>query len=124
MGCEVFHALKKVLKEKGLSTAVGDEGGFALQARQRRRGAGRHRARREKRGLQSSARTFSLALDVAASELYVADKKRYVFKKSDGRVLTGDELVAFLGKALTAKVSDHLDRGRLRRGRLGDVEKA
>ena len=45
---------------------------------------------------------INLALDVAASEFYVKEKKRYVFKKSDGRVLTGDDMVAFY-KSLTRK---------------------
>jgi enolase len=101
MGCEVFHALKKVLKEKGLSTAVGDEGGFAPKLASA--GAALDAiALAVKNAGYKLGKDISLALDVAASEFYVADKKRYVFKKSDGRALTGDELVAFY-QELTAK---------------------
>jgi enolase len=101
MGCEVFHALKKVLKEKGLSTAVGDEGGFAPKLESA--GAALDViALAVKNAGYKLGKDIALALDVAASEFYVADKKRYVFKKSDGRELTGDEIVAFY-KTLTAK---------------------
>jgi enolase len=101
MGCEVFHSLKKVLKEKGLSTAVGDEGGFAPKLASASAALDAIALAVKNAGYKLGT-DIALALDVAASEFYVADKKRYVFKKSDGRVLTGDELVAFY-KALTSK---------------------
>jgi enolase len=98
---EVFHALKKVLKAKGLSTAVGDEGGFApnlssveaaLEAiLQATKDAG-----------YKAGRQICLALDVAASEFYDKANRQYVFKKSTGRKMTGDELVDFYDR-LTRK---------------------
>src|SRR6185295_5628305 len=101
MGCEVFHALKKVLKEKGLATAVGDEGGFApkLESAEAALDA---IALAVKSAGYTLGREINLALDVAASEFYVKEKRHYVFKKSDGRKLSGDQMVAFY-RALAAK---------------------
>ena len=101
MGCEVFHALKKVLKEKGLATAVGDEGGFAPKL-------GSAEAALDvialavKNAGYKLGRDIQLALDVAASEFYVKEKKQYVFKKSSGDALSGDDMVAFY-RRLVAK---------------------
>ena len=94
MGAEVFHALKKVLHAKGLSTAVGDEGGFAPKLASAE-AALDVIALAVKNAGYKLGKDINLALDVAASEFYVQEKKRYVFKKSDGRVLTGDDMVAF-----------------------------
>src|SRR5579884_1316811 len=94
MGAETFHALKKVLKEKGLSTAVGDEGGFAPKLDSTTAALDAIALAIKNAGYKLGS-DIALALDVAASEFYVAEKKRYVFKKSDGRVLTGDQMVAF-----------------------------
>ncbi len=93
MGCEVFHALKKVLKDKGLSTSVGDEGGFAPKLESARAALDAICVAVKQAGYKLG-RDVALALDCAASEFYAADKKRYVFKKSDGRALTGDQMVA------------------------------
>jgi enolase len=101
MGCEVFHTLKKVLKEKGLSTAVGDEGGFAPKLESAEAALDAVAAAVKQAGYKLGP-DIALALDVAASEFYVADKKKYVFKKSGGRVLSGDQMVAFY-KDLVAK---------------------
>ncbi|HXN34607.1 MAG TPA: phosphopyruvate hydratase [Opitutaceae bacterium] len=101
MGCEVFHALKKVLKEKGLSTAVGDEGGFAPKLESAEAALDAVAAAVKLAGYRLGA-DVALALDPAASEFYVPEKKRYVFKKSGGRSLTGDQMVA-LYKELVAK---------------------
>jgi enolase len=101
MGCEVFHSLKKVLKDKGLATAVGDEGGFAPKLASTE-AALDVIALAVKNAGYKLGRNIHLALDVAASEFYVKEKKRYVFKKSDGRSLTGDEMVAFY-QQLTAR---------------------
>jgi len=100
-GCEVFHALKKVLKDKGLSTAVGDEGGFAPKL-ESVEAAIDAIALAVKNAGYKFGKDVALALDPAASEFYVAEKKRYVFKKSDGRSLTGDQMVEFY-RQLTAK---------------------
>ncbi len=101
MGCEVFHSLKKVLKEKGLATAVGDEGGFApkLESAEAALDA---IALAVKNAGYKLGKEINLALDVAASEFYVKEKKHYVFKKSTGEVLSGDDIVNFY-KKLTAK---------------------
>ena len=101
MGCEVFHHLKKVLKEKGLSTAVGDEGGFAPKLASAEAALDAIAAAVKAAGYKLG-KNIHLALDVAASEFYVKEKNRYVFKKSDGRVLTGDEMVEFY-RQLTSK---------------------
>jgi enolase len=100
-GSEVFHALKKVLKDKGLSTAVGDEGGFAPKL-ESIEAALDSIALAIKNAGYKLGKDVALALDPAASEFYVSEKKRYVFKKSDNRELTGDEMVAFY-KKLVAK---------------------
>jgi enolase len=93
-GCEVFHALKKVLKDKGLSTAVGDEGGFAPKLESAEAALDTIILAIKAAGYKPG-KDIALALDPAASEFYVAEKKRYVFKKSDGRALTGDEMVEY-----------------------------
>jgi len=100
-GSEVFHALKKVLKDKGLSTAVGDEGGFAPKL-ESIEAALDSIALAIKNAGYKLGKDVALALDPAASEFYVPEKKRYVFKKSDNRELTGDEMVEFY-KKLVAK---------------------
>jgi enolase len=93
-GCEIFHALKKVLKEKGLSTAVGDEGGFAPKLASAEAALDAIALAVKSAGYKLG-KDIALALDVAASEFYVKEKKRYVFKKSDQRSLSGDEMVEF-----------------------------
>ncbi len=101
MGCEVFHSLKKVLKDKGLATAVGDEGGFApkLESTEAALDA---IALAVKNAGYKLGKDIYLALDVASSEFNVKEKKHYVFKKSSGKIYTGDEMVEFY-KQLTAK---------------------
>jgi enolase len=94
MGCEVFHALKKVLKDKGLSTAVGDEGGFAPKLESTEAALDAIALAVGHAGYKLG-KDVALALDSAASEFYVPEKKAYVFKKSGGRVLTGDQMVTF-----------------------------
>ena len=101
MGCEVFHSLKKVLKEKGLSTAVGDEGGFAPKLESTEAALDAIGIAVKQAGYKLG-RDIALALDAASSEFYVKEKKRYVFKKSDGRSLSGDEIVEYY-QALVAK---------------------
>ena len=101
MGCEVFHALKKVLKDKGLSTAVGDEGGFAPKL-DSAAAALDVIALAVKNAGYKLGQDINLALDAAASEFYVKEKKKYVFKKSTGQVLTGDDMVEFY-RQLVAK---------------------
>ena len=91
---EIFHALKSVLKKKGLSTAVGDEGGFAPNLDSADAAIEAILQATKDAGYKAGKQIF-LALDVASSEFYVADKKQYVLKKSTGRKLSPAELVAF-----------------------------
>jgi enolase len=101
MGAEVFHSLKKVLKEQGLSTAVGDEGGFAPKLASTEAALDAIALAVKNAGYKLG-KDVKLALDAAASEFYDAASKKYVFKKSDGRKLSGDEMVEFY-KQLVAK---------------------
>ncbi|KAB2640866.1 MAG: phosphopyruvate hydratase [Verrucomicrobia bacterium] len=100
-GTEVFHALKAVLKDRGLSTAIGDEGGFAPKLKGAEDALDSISLAVEKAGYKLGAQ-IAIALDVASSEFYDAAKKVYVFKKSDGSRRTGAELVAYY-KKLCAK---------------------
>jgi len=97
MGTEVFHTLKGVLKKKGYSTAVGDEGGFAPNLKSNEealevileaiRQAGYH-----------AGKDIGLALDPAASEFYDTEKGKYVFKKSDRSEKSPEQMVEFWAK--------------------------
>src|SRR2546428_5081333 len=91
---EIFHALKSVLKKRGLSTSVGDEGGFAPKLDSAESAIEAILQATKDAGYKAGKQIF-LALDVASSEFYDAASGRYVFKKSTGRRLTGDELVDF-----------------------------
>ena len=98
---EIFHALKGVLKKRGLSTAVGDEGGFAPQLKSTEDAIECILAATKAAGYKAGKQIF-LALDVASSEFYDSKKKRYIFKKSDGTKMTADQIVDFYAK-LTKK---------------------
>ncbi len=93
---EIFHALKAVLKGKGLSTAVGDEGGFAPKLDSAEAAIEAILAATKNAGYKAGKEIF-LALDVASSEFYTGSQT-YVFKKSTGQKLTGDQLVDFYAK--------------------------
>ena len=109
-GAEVFHSLKKVLKAKGLQTAVGDEGGFApnlasttdaLDAiAEAVKGAG-----------YKLGKDITLALDVASSEFYDKKTGKYVFKKSSGQQFTGDEFVAYYKELCSKYPIDSIEDG-------------
>ncbi|TMP98595.1 MAG: phosphopyruvate hydratase [Verrucomicrobia bacterium] len=90
---EIFHALKAVLKKKGLSTAVGDEGGFAPKLDSAEAALEAILEATKEAGYKAGHQIF-LALDVASSEFYTGNGT-YVFKKSTGRKLTGEELIEF-----------------------------
>jgi enolase len=96
-GTEIFHALKGVLKDRGLSTAIGDEGGFAPKLKGAEDALDSISLAVEKAGYKLGSQ-IAIALDVASSEFYDAAKKVYVFKKSDGSRRTGAELVAYYKK--------------------------
>lgn len=100
-GTEVFHALKAELKGRNLSTATGDEGGFAPVLSSAAEALDCIAAAVRKSGYKFGKDVF-IALDPAASEFYNPKSKRYVFKKSDGAKLTSAEMVA-LYKKLCAK---------------------
>jgi enolase len=92
MGAEIFHTLKSVLKKKGYATSVGDEGGFAPNLKSNEEAVETILEAIAQAGYQAG-KDVLLALDPAASEFY--DGASYVFKKSDGRKLTSDQMVAF-----------------------------
>ncbi len=91
---EIFHALKAVLKKRGLSTAVGDEGGFAPKLDSVEDAVESILQATKDAGYKAGKEIF-LALDVASSEFYNKNNGTYTFKKSTGKTITGDELVDF-----------------------------
>ena len=94
MGAEVFHALKSVLHKKGYNTAVGDEGGFAPSLKSNEEALEVILEAIGKAGYKAGEQIY-IALDPAASEFYDADKKRYVFSKSDKSEKTSEQMVRF-----------------------------
>ncbi|MCO5230097.1 MAG: phosphopyruvate hydratase [Chitinophagales bacterium] len=93
-GVEIFHHLKSVLKSKGYSTNVGDEGGFAPNIGSNEEAIETVLSAIEKAGYRPGEEVM-IAMDAAASEFYDVEKKEYVFKKSDGRRLSADAMVDF-----------------------------
>jgi enolase len=94
MGAEIFHALKAVLKDAKLSTAVGDEGGFAPKLSSNEHALEVIAVAIKNAGYKIGKDVF-LALDVASSEFYDKDTATYIFKKSDGSKRNADDMVAF-----------------------------
>ena len=101
MGTEVFHALKSVLKKQGLSTAVGDEGGFAPALASNVAALDAIMKAIETAGYTAGKDVF-ICLDAAASEFYDAKKKKYVFKKSDKSEKTSEQMADFWEKWVKA----------------------
>jgi enolase len=93
---EIFHALKSVLKKRGMSTAVGDEGGFAPKLESVEDAIESILQATKDAGYKAGKQIF-LALDVASSEFYNGNGT-YTFKKSTGKTMSGDELVDFYVK--------------------------
>ena len=91
-GAEVFHSLKSVLKDRHLSTAIGDEGGFAPQLDSAEDALESIMTAIEKAGYKPGEQIF-IALDPAASEFYDAESNVYIFEKSDGSKKTVEELI-------------------------------
>ena len=125
---EIFHALKSVLKKRGLSTAVGDEGGFAPRLDSTEAAIEAILEATKLAGYKAGKEIF-LALDVAASEFFDAASGKYVFKKSTGLKLSGEEIVDFyetlLGKYPIVSIEDGCGEGdwktwKLLTDRLGD----
>jgi enolase len=93
-GVEIFHALKGVLKGRGLSTAIGDEGGFAPKLESASDALETIAQAVKKAGYKLGEEIF-IALDVASSEFYDKSANQYVFKKSDQSRRSAAELVAY-----------------------------
>lgn len=94
MVAEIFHNLKSILKAKGYNTSVGDEGGFAPNLKSNEEACEVILEAIEKAGYKAGKDVF-IALDPASSEFYDADKKKYIFKKSDGRELSSEEMATY-----------------------------
>ena len=91
MGTEIFHQLKKVLKNKNLSTSVGDEGGFAPNLKSNHEAIEVILKAIDKAGYKAGKNVY-IALDVAASELF--DKDKYIIK-SENRSLSSDQMISY-----------------------------
>ena len=96
-GVEIFHTLKSVLKKKGFSTNVGDEGGFAPNIQSNEEAIETVMEAIQASGYKAGSQIV-IAMDAANSELWNAKKKKYVFHKSDGKELSSDQLVKFWEK--------------------------
>lgn len=94
MGAEIFHNLKKVLKSKGHSTNVGDEGGFAPNLKSNVEAIETVLIAIEKAGYKPGEEVM-IAMDAAASEFYLADEKVYHFHKSTGEKLSSSDMVSY-----------------------------
>ena len=93
-GVEIFHSLKSVLKKKGYSTNVGDEGGFAPNIQSNEEAIETVLTAIEKAGYKAG-KDVAIAMDPAVSEMYNADKKVYHFHKSDGKELSSEKMVEY-----------------------------
>jgi enolase len=96
-GVEIFHVLKSVLKKKGFSTNVGDEGGFAPNIQSNEEAIETVLESISAAGYKTGSQIV-IAMDAANSELWDAKKKKYVFHKSNGKVMSSDELVKYWEK--------------------------
>jgi enolase 1/2/3 len=92
MGAEIFHALRGILKKKGYSTGVGDEGGFAPSLKSNREAVDVVLEAIAQAGYKAGENVF-IALDVAASELWVDEDRKYEFRKSGEPARTADGMV-------------------------------
>jgi enolase len=97
MGVETFHNLKTVLKKRGYSTAVGDEGGFAPSLKANEEALEVLIEAIQQAGYKPGEQ-ISICLDPASSEFYDKDKEKYVFKKSDKSEKTSEQMVEFYAK--------------------------
>jgi len=93
-GVEIFHALKSVLKKKGYSTNVGDEGGFAPDIQSNEEAIDTVMTAIKAAGFKAGNEVF-IAMDPAVSEMYDSNKKVYHFHKSDGKKLSSEKMVDF-----------------------------
>ena len=93
-GVDIFHALKVVLKKKGFSTNVGDEGGFAPNIQSNEEAIETVLTAIQAAGYNTDTQ-IKVAMDAANSELWNAEEKKYIFHKSDGKKMTSEQLVAY-----------------------------
>jgi len=93
-GVEIFHALKTVLKKKGYSTNVGDEGGFAPNIQSNEEAIETVLTAIQAAGYKTGSQV-SIAMDAANSELWNAKEKKYIFHKSDGKKISSEQLVKY-----------------------------
>src|ERR1700712_320423 len=93
-GVEIFHTLKSVLKKKGFSTNVGDEGGFAPNIQSNEEAIETVLTAIEAAGYKTGSQVV-IAMDAANSELWNVKEKKYIFHKSDGKKMTSEQLVAY-----------------------------
>ncbi|HKH73521.1 MAG TPA: phosphopyruvate hydratase [Vicinamibacterales bacterium] len=114
IGVEIFHSLRSILKTKGYSTGVGDEGGFAPSLKSNREAVDVVLEAITRAGYKAGSDVY-IALDVAASELWNEEAKRYEFKKSGEATRTPDEMVAlwedWVGQYPIASIEDGLAEG-------------
>jgi len=96
-GVEIFHALKTVLKKKGFSTNVGDEGGFAPNIQSNEEAIETVLTAIQAAGFKTGSQIV-IAMDAANSELWDSKKKKYVFHKSSGKEMSSDQLVKYWEK--------------------------
>jgi enolase len=96
-GVEIFHALKTVLKKKGFSTNVGDEGGFAPNIQSNEEAIETVLTAIDAAGYKTGSQIV-IAMDAANSELWDNKKKKYVFHKSSGKEMTSEQLVKYWEK--------------------------
>ena len=122
-GTEIFHSLKAVLKKRGLSTAVGDEGGFAPKFKQRRRRARNALPGHRRRRVTSSARTSS-SRSTRRPASSTTRKRRSTASRSPTAAERSADGTGRLLQGPLQPLPDHLHRGRLRGGRLGRLEAA
>ena len=93
-GVEIFHALKTVLKKKGYSTNVGDEGGFAPNIQSNEEAIETVLTAIQAAGYKTGTQ-IKIAMDAANSELWNAKEKKYIFHKSDNKKMTSEQLVKY-----------------------------
>ncbi len=93
-GVDIFHSLKAVLKKKGFSTNVGDEGGFAPNIQSNEEAIETVLTAIQSAGYKTGSQVM-IAMDAANSELWNAKEKRYIFHKSDGKKMTSEQLVKY-----------------------------
>jgi enolase len=93
-GVDIFHALKSVLKKKGYSTNVGDEGGFAPNIQSNEEAIETVLIAIQSAGYKTGSQVM-IAMDAANSELWNAKEKKYIFHKSDGKKMTSEQLVKY-----------------------------